>query len=435
LLKQCSRREVDAIVCHELSHLLPVGRVASAVLYVAVAAAVMAAQLSFSVAALIPLGLPVAWLLVKAWRRSEEYKADRQAVQWSCDPEALITGLARAAHATGLPMEWGAPTAWMLAHPSTTDRFQAIARIGGLQDSRVAELVAASTLTPDSSYSETVQSAASQTPFNSRLLTQLFWYSLLSPVVLGFGAAWILQQTGLGAAIAIALGVPLSMLALYLGYEWIVGQTRAMARDRAVEREGTGIFAGLSPASEPRIFDGMYHFDCGMVQFQEGQLRFAGDRVHFLLDRRLVDRVWLGRGPRHWAPRHVVYIECRPSPDTEPVTFSLQSFDARIWPFTWIAARSLHAHVETWRSAASANAQLPLPCALPQVQGEPEPVFGLWGMLKTTFLYAGVGSFLSTLMGSVSPAMKIEDLVSFFYPPLFCGALAIFVVWPRLRWR
>lgn len=423
LLRHLSRREVDAVVCHELSHLTQSGRAAGAVLYIAVLATAMAAQLSpaAAVAPWIPFTVVGGWLAFKAWRRHGERKADLDAVGWSEDPEALITGLARLSNAAGMPLEWGVPAAWAMAHPSTGDRLRAIAAAGAVPDSRLAVLLAeartGSVATADPYPFPRLAEPEEVAPAWRQLQTRLIWYSLLAPAGLGLGAAWILQSAG--TWLVLAVGLPASMLAFYLGYEWLVGQARAGARGRAVARAGPSpgaVFTGFSPAPEARLFEGMYHLDCGLVRFSK-TMTFAGESVCFTLDPRHVTRVWIGSGPRHWTPRRVVYFEC-----ADGRIFSLQSFEAMIWPFTSRAARHLFEQAEAWRRQPP-SMESPGALDLPMAEGEPEPTVSTSAVWTTAGLYAAIGSLASLFL-------LTADV---FAAPVLCAALAAFALWPRLR--
>ncbi|HLW75959.1 MAG TPA: M48 family metalloprotease, partial [Bryobacteraceae bacterium] len=103
LLKRLPRREVDAIVCHELSHTGPKSRVMMSVLYVIVICTTMTAQFVPETVMLFPLLIVAIVLGLKAWKRSEERAADRNSIRWSHDPEAMISGLARVSLASGMP--------------------------------------------------------------------------------------------------------------------------------------------------------------------------------------------------------------------------------------------------------------------------------------------------------------------------------------------
>jgi hypothetical protein len=165
-----------------------------------------------------------------------------------------------------------------------------------------------------------------------------------------------------------------------------------------------------------------------MMRVREDKLEFAGDRVHFSLDRRLVNRVWLGDGPRHWTPRKVVYIECRPAPDAVRTVFSLQSFEARFWPFTNAAARRLYGEVEAWArmntTATSASTDPVAPCALPDVTGEPNVPVRFALALKAAVVSASIAFVIAQFLWPQGRS---------FTAPVLCGALSIFAAWPRLR--
>ncbi len=224
------------------------------------------------------------------------------------------------------------------------------------------------------------------------------------------------------------------MLATYLGCEWVMGSVRDTVKRRTVARYGPGVFAGFSPAAEPRVFDGMYHYDLGVVRFVDDALEFAGDRARFTLDRRMAQRIWLGEGPTHWTPRKVVYIECQLSPETRPVIFSLQSLEAWFWPSTVTMAKQLYQQVEEWHKASSSSSGPPPPCALPQVEGSPEPYYSLRTAFRSLCIYSAIALSLGSLGTSFDGSKPFSYLSDTFCPPAVCGMLALVLMWPRLRW-
>ena len=351
----------------------------------------------------------------------------------------MITGLARVSHAHGIPLEWGAPISWMMAHPSIMDRIRAIARAGGVNDSRIAELLEYSRRDPEDHYVEAdaalvPEDAVFSPTMRKRLQMRLTLYVLLSPIIFGLPAVWLLERLALPWWAVLTVGSLLSMLAMYVGFEWVVASDRDMVRQRVVARHGQGVFAGFSPAAEPRLFDGTYHYDLGIVRFVDDALEFVGDRASFRLDRRLVRRVWFGDGPRHWTTRKVVYIECQPSPEAGPVIFSLQSFEAWFWPSTVTMAKRLYREVEEWRKASSSSPEPAQPCPLPQVEGIPETFISFRTAFRSIGIYCGLAFFLASLGTWFNGPKGFWDPSEVLCPVGVCGVLALFLMWPRLRW-
>jgi len=442
LLGCLSRREVDAVVCHELAHLRPANRSGRAMMYVLVVVAILGTIWVPNSADFIPFFLLAAYFWFKAWRRAGEYKADLNSIRWCGDAEAMITGLARVCHAHHLPLEWGAPVSWMLSHPSTMDRLRAIAREAHLGEARLKQLLEESERDPaETDHYVEVRTAlipadaAFSPALRKQLATSLSLFTLLAPALFGLPALWLIERLRLPGWIVIGAATVLSMLAIYLCFEWISGFIRAKIRQRAVARFGPGVFVGFSPAAEPRLFDGAYHYDVGLVQFVNGMLEFAGDRACFTLEPGAVRKLWIGAGPRHWTPRRVVYIECCPSPDAPLITFSFQSLEAWIWPATAMRTKRLYGEIDAWRKAAPAPPVATQPCALPQVQGTMVPTISFRTALRWIAIYCVVGAALAPLQISFQDRAVVFDLSRMSWPSAVCGLLAFFVVAPRLRWQ
>jgi len=438
LLRHLSRREVDAVVCHELSHVHPGKRTLRVVIYMLVIGTVVGTKLVPHFVDFIPLLLLSVYFLFKFWRRTAERQADLDSVRWSGDPEAMITGLARVSYAHGMPLDWHAPTSWMMSHPATMDRIRAIARAGRLSESRIAELLEESRRNPVDHYEEGAaevvrQDAAFSPAVRQRLRTRLNWYAALAPVGFGLPVVWLLERSRLPWWAVIIVGSFLTVFAIYMGYEWIAGTIRAKVKQQVVARDGEGIFVGFSPAAEPRVFDGMYHYDLGLLRFVDEGLEFAGDRTRFTLDQRLVRRVWLGKGARHWMPRKVVYLECQPSVEAEVAVFSLQSLEAWFWPSTIIKVRRLHDRIAEWHQSPASSTTPPLTCTLPRVEGSPPVSFALRSALRTVGLYCGVAFVLASGKSLFDPSNGLPDVSGLFAQVAVCGVAALFLVWPNLR--
>ena len=440
LLLTFSRREVDAIVCHELSHInaIPKGAMPNATITVAwflITSTVLASQFVKGVADITPLLMLSAYFLFKLWRRGEERKADLDSVRWCGDPEGLIMGLARMSYANSMPLEWSAPISWFVSHPSTMERFQAIARAGGVSVSRIEELLVEARRETDEIYpleQDITEDAAFPPALRRTLQTRLTRYGLLSPVGIALPVVWFLQFAGFEGWDLFALASLLAMVAFYLLFEQIAASVRGNARLRALAKYGEGTFVGFTPYADPRIYNGMFHYDFGLVRASGQSLEFIGDRLRFTLDRRLVPRVWIGNGPRHYAPRKVVCIEYRPSPDAPLAVFSIQSFDAALWPNTESAARRLCLELETWLRGTSNLQAPPEPCALLQDRGESYAALSLFTAIKYAGMHFGVAFLLDSSFGAIWSESNWNPLHP-LVPALVAAALSIFVFFPKIR--
>jgi len=154
LLQKLARREVDAVVAHELAHLRhkhPRGLML-AILVPTVALAVAATLITSWLGLwqreaprfweLLFVGSGVGALVFLAVSRRFERTADAEAVRLTGDPASLISALARLTRANLLPRSWSGRHAWLLTHPSLEDRARAIADVGELDSEKLSRALA-----------------------------------------------------------------------------------------------------------------------------------------------------------------------------------------------------------------------------------------------------------------------------------------------------
>ncbi|MCW3060307.1 MAG: peptidase Ste24p [Capsulimonas sp.] len=169
LLDSLSKREVDAIMAHQMTHqkykhpmILGATYLASAGLSIGAAfwAAlhhVPAAWLGVIQSATLLLSLFGQTMIGRAFERV----ADAGALALTGDPVACMTGLGKITRLNRMPMEWGKWDKYWLTHPSTAQRFREIAKRGGLTEDQVkAAMEAAGTETADDRYTIAVRPAA-----------------------------------------------------------------------------------------------------------------------------------------------------------------------------------------------------------------------------------------------------------------------------------
>lgn len=144
LLTSLTRREVDAILAHELGHLKH--NHAGILAGLAAGPVIAACFLYFAVftegVRLEPVLLMLlAALLFLPVSQAFERTADRLAIAYCQDPEAMITALATLTRLNGSPLDWQRSESRLYTHPSTLRRAQAIGQLSGIAPERVQELV------------------------------------------------------------------------------------------------------------------------------------------------------------------------------------------------------------------------------------------------------------------------------------------------------
>ena len=169
LVDSLSKREVNAIMAHEMTHLKHKHPMILGATYV------VSAALSIGAAFWAALHhVPAAWLGViqsavlllsmfgqKMLGRAFERVADAGALALTGDPEACISGLGKITRLNRMPMEWGKWDRYWLTHPSTAQRFREIARRGGMSEEQVtAAMQASGGETTDERYNIVVRPAA-----------------------------------------------------------------------------------------------------------------------------------------------------------------------------------------------------------------------------------------------------------------------------------
>ena len=89
---------------------------------------------------------------MNAFRRRNDYIADRMAVELIGGPEPLITGLLNLERLRGFPIYSSLPEELFFGRASVLGRVRAIAKIAGVSSERLAELMAAKGMEPEEKY-------------------------------------------------------------------------------------------------------------------------------------------------------------------------------------------------------------------------------------------------------------------------------------------
>lgn len=142
-----TKRELDAVIAHELTHVKQKHTPKQSLLTVAIFAAMIGVLFRLSFVALpFRLGIDVSVIFVPLlvryfFLRRFEYAADRGAVDFSEDPETLIRALVHIYRASEAPMECSRFTELFSTHPALARRAQAIAQGSRIDAGRVLDLL------------------------------------------------------------------------------------------------------------------------------------------------------------------------------------------------------------------------------------------------------------------------------------------------------
>jgi Zn-dependent protease with chaperone function len=355
LVTSLSKREVDGVVGHELSHFRH-GRHSA---WVALVAAVVLFKTALISLVGIPGGgLPIPEVLLAVVffvslysARKREFAADAGAVALTGDPRAMISGLARIARHNRQPLEFGALVEWFSTHPSTHNRIRAIGAGARLE----AAEVQSSCLADDPGESYTIPSDEPGSLFNES------WRAANST---RYGHAILLSTPMAGLSIALlvgampAAGVAHYIVGLLLGCgiaklitEAVMGRGYARLGRKLARKLGVqGALVGFAPGDQPRLFKGYRYRDLGFLWFEGGRLYYRSERTAIELGASDVVEVrmvlaapaaWMGLQPM---------VRFRNPESGELKAFILQPLDFGV------TGSSLFAKIDRWRTAHAEGA-------------------------------------------------------------------------------
>jgi Zn-dependent protease with chaperone function len=190
LLNNLSKREVDAVIGHEVTHLQKKHiRMRLLVLFVCVCAMLgTGIWLGSRLPERFPSG-PVFYagmlLTIFLVSRRNEFAADAGAAKLTGDPEAMITGLAKLSRLNTMPMQWGRMEEKTLTHPSMLRRITRLARSAGIAEERIPELLRQSATAPLDVYTIPATSLPHGKVFSTRFRTSLAFRLAWSILVAG----------------------------------------------------------------------------------------------------------------------------------------------------------------------------------------------------------------------------------------------------------
>jgi Zn-dependent protease with chaperone function len=399
LLRHLSKREVDAIVAHELGHLKEkhpqtLGRVNVAVILIAnllVGTAAAVINLQRWSPALFSLSIVLALLITHFLSRSNERHADSIAINLTRDPEAFIRGLAKISRLNLMPLHAGGGWRESLdTHPATLRRLEDVAGCSGISTERLQELLNA----PDDASAEEERYGVSPTAtgdekvfssaFKSKYIFRISWTMLATvvaaPVLLALLVASLRPQ-GVYRWAAFALGLGLTF-ALYLvvrdfaafwGYGSLERSVRAKLKRGGIDLGASNShFVGFAPAAEPRLYENYLAWDAGVLQLSAERLCYSGEETRFALGRDEVVDIYLGDSQPLWMRQKHLYVRWRDRERGTGGTFYLLAGEARSLLEARRKVSSLYRELRDWHERAAAY-----PADAEQLQPLSSPGYGV----------------------------------------------------------
>ena len=332
LVKNLSRREVDAILGHEIAHLQKkhIGRRMTMTIAVMFGFGFGAAYSESWFPRAFPLGpifLALLLLLLYFTSRRNEFAADAGAVKLTGDAEAMITGLAKLSLLNTMPLHWGKVDEKLLTHPSTLRRIKKLAREGGIPEERIPELLSQAKLPPADVYliPATALPAGKifSTRYKNRITKQYLWASALTgaliPSLIVYASQW--GRTGsplmwttyvTGFVLTIAAETLIAKSFARRGLPKLEYPLREKAKSEgAVLGDRNGLYVSLAPDSAPRIYEGNWAWDLGFLSVTPNELIYWGEEARFVLRREEIISLSVGLGSVSWFENSTVYVTWR----------------------------------------------------------------------------------------------------------------------------
>ena len=351
LIQSLSKREVDAVAAHELSHMRHSNRGGWTALCIAMLFCETPAR---EFIYLLPGGLAAAMILPIAvffsalhGARKREFAADAGAAILTGDPRAMISSLARIARNNGYPFAMNPMVEWFSSHPSTPRRIGALAAAAWLDAAEVESLGASDD--PGERYEIPAED-------NSPELFTLAWQKTNGGIygwLVVFGScgagllvAWFLDRF-IGFAIVPVLGGIVLGCALTKGVAaTAMARNYARLRRKMAAKLGVeGKIVGLALESEARIYSGYRFSDAGLLRFENGRLCYQSERITIALNPAdVVEIGMVAAAPSNWFRRQPM-VRFRNPESGQTDAFILHTLD-------WLPAqRRLLRSIQRWRAA------------------------------------------------------------------------------------
>lgn len=458
LLRGLSRREVDAVMAHELGHLK--GRhvtAKSGFYWIFFLLAGPAVEFVARVTGLpgwfrsLPIAAAVFTLAMAYISQRHEFSADARAAEITGDPEAKIAALARLARLTSSPLDWGGIQGSILSHPSMKARVLSIARRSGVPEFRALELLdnpdllesgvarlgaavdPASlhyALPPDLEKRDPVFNSTAKAVFHRRSS----WMEEMAIVVLLLGLAFLLGRVfpltvARKEILAFLAGLPVTFWMILRFDNWLRGRFYSGLREKIRPRmdDSGGIFVGLLPGETVVRTEGCGEWDLGFLFLRSDRLIYRGERAEFSLTRAQILNLSMEAGPFSWSHPHRVMVQWSGG------WFSVQRPELRR---SRRQGQRLLKEMQAWRDGtvlARGDAPALPPPNLPAIMGDhvPKATVAVWVVKNMAIMLFGCTILLAASGGVVLyRSMPLLALIPFTAPLLWLAN-----AWPAIIMR
>src|SRR5215813_3210852 len=390
LLNQMTKREVNFVIAHELTHLQKrhPNKIASITGGVAMGCGMLIGVfrpfLNLNVSPYVSYGaiILLSMIVTYAFTRQFEYEADAGAVAATSDPQAAICALFKLAQLNLHPLQWSNWSEKWLTHPSMMRRAKAIAARARIPEVSIPDMAARGVeprlhyaIPDDSQRKGKILSTIRRGQSLRQLALLLLGIAILPPAICAFAAQTFsalepYRHVLYGAGFVIAMGLHLFVSGLIP--KWTLRPVvekvkQKLESEKAVQTEAwAGIPVGLAPADRPRVYEGLAHWDLGFLFLRSDRVCYVGEETAFSLQYDQVTDLKLGPGNPSWLRNRRVYVAWK---DDERKASGVFSITAASPESAWkihSKTNDLYRQLNRWRNAKGMNR--PLPDALAKLE-------------------------------------------------------------------
>ena len=393
LVDHLSRREVDAIMAHEIAHVKAKHpqRRGNTAWGIAIGAnligSVLAARihLAHSTELVFSAALTLSVITVAFIQRRNERQADAFGVKLTGDPEAFISGLARLSRLGLQPLRFGGWGTLLDSHPGTMSRFESIAAAHGISADRLRDLLVDTNNSADryptleqEGAATTIHSFVFKNKYRVRVALAFFGVLIFAPLPFAFilvhndmSGVMLGGMAVAGFVFSFALYQVVRNRISFWGYTSLSRELKVKLKKRGFdELAHAGTLVGLAPASTSRKYYGYPFWDAGVLWLTSDKLYYIGEQTEFVLQRNEVAEVYSRNTAAEWFSEKSLFL--RWQNDSEGNTKTLH-FVALGENSVWKARRaiaSLQKRIDAWMHQAE-----DFPATSPELDAIAGPAF------------------------------------------------------------